>query len=221
MFSEIDKTIFPDSCEVLEIVPSQHYVFPIFKCGKSSLYESIPSTDWSILHNEEISKITTGITVFLREPKNRFISGVNTYLQQTIKEYPTLDENTILWFVDNYMFLNRHYCPQFFWLLNLARYSNPNVLIRLEHYCDISKLTNHWSDAGITRPTTEFLKKIEQFNWKQLELYLYLDQILFDRIGQELTLKDLMHILKNQYPELHKLVFGKTIDLVNYVLPST
>lgn len=221
MFSEIDKTIFPNSCEVLEIVPSQHYVFPIFKCGKSSLYESIPSKKWSVLVDNEISQITTGITVFLRDPKSRFVSGVNTYLQHITQDHPDFDQDTILWFVDNYLFLNRHYCPQFFWLLNLARYINPDVKLRLENYLEISKLTTLWSNAGVEKPTPEFLSKIENFNWKQLELYLFLDQILVDRIGQEFTIKELIQLVKHQYPDLYQLIFGKSIDLVNNVLSST
>lgn len=220
MFSKIDNTIFPESCEVLEIVPLQLYVFPIFKCGKSSLYDSIPTTNWTILRNEEISKVLSNITVFLREPKSRFVSGVNTYLQHTKSEHPDFDEDTILWFVDNYLFLNRHYCPQFFWLINLARYLNPDVKIRLESYYNISKLTSLRSNAGISKPTPQLLNKIENFNWKQLELYFYLDQILLDRLGQEFSMNELFQILRDQYPDLYQLVFGKSINLINHVLPS-
>ena len=221
MFSEIDKTIFPDSCEVLEIVPSQLYVFPIFKCGKSSLYETIPLTNWKILHNEEINKVSDSITVFLRDPKSRFISGVNTYLQHIMHNHPNFDEDTILWFVDNYLFLNRHYSPQFFWLITLAKYLPPTARIRFENYLNVSKLTTLNSDAGVSKPTPQLLSKIENFNWKQLELYIYLDQILLDRVGQEFTMRELFQLLRTQYPELYQLVFGKSISLINNVLPTT
>lgn len=221
MFSEIDKTIFTNSCEVLEIVPSQHYVFPIFKCGSSSLHDTAPIKNWKAIVDEDIKNITAPITVFLRDPKKRFISGVNTYLIQTKRQFPLLDENTILWFVDNYLFLNRHYCPQFFWLLNLSKYTNPEVKLQLCSYKNIAELTDINSDAGIPKPTDKFLEQIQQFNWKSLELYFFLDQILTDRIGQEFTVRELVDIVYREYPEVYRLVFEPTIKLSKNVLPST
>lgn len=221
MFSEIDKTIFPDRCEVLEIVPQHHYVFPIFKCGKSSLYNSIPFKDWKILANDEIYQITENITVFLRDPKSRFISGVNTYLQHILRDNPLFDEKTILWFVDHYLFLNRHYCPQFYWLINLSRYINPDIKLKLESFLNVSELTHLNSSAGIKKPSQQVLDRINLFDWKSLEPYMFLDQILIDRIGQEFTFKELVSILYNDYRDLYNLIFKQSAELTTYVLPST
>lgn len=215
MFQEIDKTIFPDCCEVLEIVPSQQYVFPIFKCGKSSLYEHLPNTDWKLLTNDELQSIQTPITVFLRDPQSRFISGVNTYVQHLNQTNPGLDTKTVLWFVDNYLFLNRHYCPQFFWLMNLVRFVDPNVKLQFRSYVDVVELSPIHSNAGVEKPSKEFLQQIKLFDWKRLELYFYLDQILVDRIGQELSFNQLIKLIQTDYPELYQLVFEKTIKIVN------
>jgi hypothetical protein len=218
MFSEIDKTIFPDSCEVLEIVPSQLFVYPIFKNGSSSLFESAPSAGWKTIDQHSISLIQTPITVFLRDPRERFISGVNTFLQHCHRDHRDLDTRTILFFVEKYLFLNRHYAPQFFWLINLSRYTNAPL-----KFCsidDIGKLTTRHSRARITPPTPEFLASIQNFPWKKLEVYFLLDQLLIDRIGQQLTFAELVNDIKQTHNYLYELVFDHN-HMVSDVLPKT
>ena len=217
MFCGIDSIIFPDSCEVVEIVPSQLYAFPVFKNGSSSLLDR--SNNWKVIQASALTNTQSPIVVFLRSPRERFISGVNTYVQRTIQQHPELDEKTILWFVDQYLFLNRHFCPQFFWLLNLARFTGPDVKLKL---CDVGDIKN-FTPMRIKPPMVEdhkFQDSIDKFNWQQLELYMFLDQILTDRIGQELSLTEIFAIIKAQHPELYRLVFDKTIQLSN-VLPKT
>jgi len=218
MFSEIDKTIFPDSCEVLEIVPSQLFVYPIFKNGSSSLTESAPTYGWKTISGADIAQIQQPITVFLRDPKERFISGVNTFLQHCHRDCKNLDTNTILFFVKKYLFLNRHYAPQFYWLINLARYSRSPI--KFQHMNDISQLTPHVTRAGIDPPTAEFLQSIQEFPWDQLELYFFLDQLLIERIGTEITFLELIHSIKNTHKDLYNLIFEQTYKIFD-VLPKT
>jgi hypothetical protein len=218
MFSEIDNTIFPDSCEVLELVPSQLFVYPIFKNGSSSLTESAPVFGWKTINKSSISQIRSPITVFLRDPKERFISGVNTFLQHCHRDYKDLDSRTILFFVEKYLFLNRHYAPQFFWLINLARYSR--APLKFQHMNDISQLTSHVTRAGVNPPTEEFLESIHNFPWSQLELYFFLDQLLIERIGTQTTFVDLVNDIKNTHHDLYELIFEKTYRIFD-ALPKT
>ena len=218
MFSEIDKTIFPDSCEVLEIVHSQLFVYPIFKNGSSSLTESASTFGWKTINQSGISQIQSPITVFLRDPKERFISGVNTFLQHCHRDYKDLDSRTILFFVEKYLFLNRHYAPQFFWLINLARYSQ--APLKFQHMNDIGRLTSCVTRAGITPPTKEFLESIQNFPWSQLELYFFLDQLLIERIGTQTTFVDLVNDIKTTHYNLYELIFEKTYRIFD-VLPKT
>jgi hypothetical protein len=223
MFSEIDKTIFPNSCEVIYLGSSQQYVFPIMKNGSSSFFVQIQKqirTDWKIIVNDKINQIDGTITVFLRHPRKRFISGVNTYLQHLERDYPGLDRKTVLWFINNYMFLNRHYCPQFFWLVNLSRFTNPNVKLMLQPMTEITNLTNMDHRANITPPTQTFLKEIETFDWPRLELYFYLDQLLVDRIGQTVTYHDLITDIQTNHKDLYDLIFKHTFNIIN-ALPKT
>lgn len=219
MFSEVDNIVFPNSCEVIRIA-SQHHAFPIYKCGSSSLIESMQDHGWTFVDVKDISAISDPIKVFLRDPKERFLSGVNTYLQHLRQEFCEVDLNTALYFVNRYLFLNRHYAPQFFWLLNLARFSSSATQVIFLPMSDISNLTPRHSRAGISPPEANLVQAIEQFDKEKLELYFYLDQVLHDNIGQVWNLHSFLLQIKNTHPVLYNLIFQNTIDIVN-VLPKT
>jgi len=218
MFFELDTIVFPTRCEVIEIVPSQHYVYPIFKNGSTSLRITQKITKWRSVCNKEIEQIQAPITVYLRNPKKRFVSGINTFVQHCLRDCPELDINTILYFVKKYLFLNRHYAPQFYWLINLARYSTAPLLF--QKLDDINKIVDIDSHARVTPPSDNFLETVESFPWEQLELYFFLDQLLIDRIGQIVTFGQLMNDIRNDHSELYQLLFKKNIELVN-VLSKT
>jgi hypothetical protein len=218
MFSELDSTIFPDSCEVIEIVPSQHYVYPIFKNGSSSLHETQTLTGWNSFFNNEITEITCPITVYLRDPQDRFVSGVNTFVQHCHRDFDNLDTNTILHFVKNYLFLNRHYAPQFFWLINLARYSTAPLI--LQNLDSINQIVDMNDSAGVSPPTKDLLDQIKNCSGQRLELYMFLDQLLIDHIGQTVTFEQLITEIKQQHTDLYNLIFQKSLTLIN-ALPKT
>ena len=219
MFSEIDKAIFPDSCEVIQIA-SQQFIYPIFKCGRSSLTWGMASRGWTFVSTEDIGKITAPIKIFLRDPRERFLSGVNTYLQHLESEGNDLDTHTVLYFVNRYLFLNRHYVPQFFWLLNLARFSRPDTLVTFSPMTEIGQLTGSNNHAGIKPMTNELRQKINSFDWSALELYHSLDQILIDHLGQTITIRDLLLYTQRNQPKLYNLAFNRTVDTID-VLPKT
>lgn len=219
MLSDIDNILFPKSCEVIQLA-SQQFVFPIMKNGSSSFYWQIQNgsrLDWKILNELEIKNIKVPVMVFLRNPKQRFISGVNTYLQHLKRDYAELDTKTILWFVDNYLFLNRHYCPQFFWLMQLSKQAD--LLLDLQPMDAITQYTNLDFHAEVDAPTEEFLKIIDSFNWKKLELYFYLDQVLLDNIGQTMSFAQILNKIRS-IPQLNDLIITPTITLSN-VLSKT
>jgi hypothetical protein len=210
MFSSIDVIVFPNSCEVIQIA-SQQFVYPIMKNGSSNFYRHIAAgnkNNWKILKNEEITKIDSPLITFIRDPRQRFISGVHTFFYHCKRDNPglNLDANTILWFVNNYLFLDRHYAPQFYWLINLSRYCNDNTLFDLRPMTDLSYIVSTHDDADVPPMTEEFVQKLNNFNWEKLELYFYLDQILFDSIGQNVTYRQLLDKVK-KCNDLYKLIF--------------
>lgn len=218
MFSEVDNIIFPNRCEVIQLA-SHLFVYPIMKNGSSSFYIQIQhglQKEWKIIKNQEIKSIAAPIITFIREPKNRFISGVNTYLYHLHRDNLNLDTQTILWFVNQYLFLDRHYCPQFFWLINLSRYCNADTLIEIQSMDSVNQYASINFDADVPKASEEFYKLIEKFNWNKLELYFYLDQILYDLIGQSLTYQQILDKIKNR-PELYDLVFNQTKKICYHV----
>ena len=214
MFSEVDSIIFPDSCEVIQVA-SQQFVYPIFKCGRSSLTLSMESKGWTFVAEKDIPTIAGPITIFLRDPRDRFLSGVNTYLQHLENEGNNLDQHTVLYFINRYLFLNRHYAPQFFWLLNLARFTGPDTLVTFSSMTEIGRLTDLNHRADVDPITNELREKIESFDWSKLELYYYLDQILLDHIGKTIKLRDLIKYVQTKHSMLYKIVFQKTLDIVD------
>jgi hypothetical protein len=217
MFSEVDNIIFPDSCEVIQVA-SQQFVYPIFKCGRSSLTWKMESRGWTFVPEQDIVKINTPIRIFLRDPRERFLSGINTYLQHLAAEGNDLDQHTVLFFVNRYLFLNRHYAPQFFWLLNLARLTRPNILVTFSPITEISQLTHVNSRARVEPLTDELRQKINSFNWTSIELYYALDQILIDHIGKTVTIHELLTYVQDNHSNLYDLVFKKSLNITN-VLP--
>jgi len=225
MFSEIDNTIFPDSCEVYRLGSSQHLIYPIMKNGSSNFRYAIEAglrKDWKILTPDELTKIDQPLVTFIRDPKKRFISGVNTYVQHLQRDNPNLDFETIMWFVEHYLFLNRHYCPQFLWLINLAKNINPDVQISLKSMSDIAQYTDMHILPGVDAVDDKFLDRINKFDWNKLELYFYLDQILIDMINNTVSYREIIQQVHNN-TLLNTLLLDKSLKLNHLLnaLPKT
>ena len=208
MLSHLDSIIFPDRCEVIEIVPSQRYVYPIFKNGRSSLYQYADKHKCRVLINEQIKRINS-INVVLRNPDERLVSGINTFVQMTIRDHPELDGSTVSWFAQNYLFLNRHYAPQFLWLLNLARYTNSDTKL---NFLGMDQLTNIAQEdhkpADILPATQQLIDQIK--NIPNNEMYQRIDQILVNYIGQSLQFGQLIQHIQQQDSVAYDFVIGRS-----------
>jgi hypothetical protein len=218
MLSHLDSIIFPDRCEVIEIVPSQRYVYPIFKNGKSSLYHYANTHKCRLLINEQIKKVNS-IDVILRDPYERFTSGINTFVQMTVRDRPELDAETILWFAQNYLFLNRHYAPQFLWLINLARYTNPNTKLNFLGMEQLTHIT-HLNDkpVGVLPATEQLVDQLK--NIPTNEMYQRIDQILLNSVGQSLQFDQLIQHIQQQDSTAYDYVVGRSQRILKptYVL---
>jgi len=221
MLSHLDCIIFPDRCEVIEIVPSQRYVYPIFKNGNSSLYNYSKKNRCKILINEQIKRISK-IDVILRDPQQRFRSGINTFIQMTLRDNPELDLATVTWFAQQYLFLNRHYAPQFLWLLNLARYLNPETTMNFLSMDQLDSITNiHSKPKGVSPISKQLLDQLE--NISNNEMYDRIDQVLMTCTGQQLTFDQLINHVKKHDPTAYDWVIGRSQRILKptYVLSQT
>ena len=197
MLSRIDEIIYPNRCEVIEFSDPQRFVYPIFKNGHSSLHEFAGSNKLKILLNEQIKNVKK-IEIVLREPQERFISGVNTFVFNTKRDNPNLDINTIIYFVENYLFLNRHYAPQLSWLVNLSRYSDAEF--NLHHMDYITHLTNINVKPKDEQKilSEEIILRLK--NNPHVEIYHRLDLILLDLVDKTLRFPEIIQYLELKDP---------------------
>jgi hypothetical protein len=210
MLSRIDEIIYPNRCEVIEFTDPQRFVYPIFKNGSSSITEYAQYQNYKILFNEQIKKPIT-IEVILRDPMSRFISGINTFVSNIKRDNPNLDIDTIIYFAENYLFLNRHYAPQLSWLLNLNKYLHKNARLRLYDMTALSSFTpltvNPTEDNLLNTQVVERLKtNIHN------EMYIRLDSLLLQLVGCEMSFIDIMAYLHKQDPIAYSKIKCTALD---------
>ena len=109
-----------------------------------------------------------------------------------------MDLDTIIYFAETYLFLNRHYAPQFSWLVNLTRYVDKNT----------TKLHLHGMDSLkeftplILKPNEEKIlsqEVVDRLNTNiHNEMYLRIDNLLLSLVGQSVTFEEILTYLKEQ-----------------------
>jgi hypothetical protein len=197
MLSQLDNIIFPDRCEVLEIVPSQRYVYPIFKNGSTSLYKK----GYRVLDQKELSQLTE-VEIFVRDPVERFFTGLQAFL----KYNPDYDPKTTIALVQNHLFLNRHFCPQFHWLVNLQRFAQPKIKISpLEQLKElIPEISN---PASVINPGIDL-------NNHKIQFYCQIDKVLtHDLLGRTVSFSTITKTIQAKYPDIYREVIQRSQDL--------
>jgi hypothetical protein len=207
MRTALDTELFPDLCEVVEIPLHHQWVYLIQKNGNSSLRDQQLQDNLAMFTNDEIQTLDH-VDVYIRNPRSRYISGVNTYLQFLQRDHPELDSATAFWFAKQYKFLNTHYLPQFHWLVNLARYLRSDAKIRLRDFRNFGSITKVKRLPKVVPPSKEFIQQLFADD-NSIELWLYLDQILLDLAGQEFTWTELLDYYKNNYKNIIEHVLPK------------
>ena len=218
MLSHLDRVLFPDRCEVREIISSQRYVYVIFKNGHSSINVSRLTDPQRIHINQQILKLNS-IDVIIRNPKDRLLSGINTFIQHTLRDNPGLDAATVEWFALNYISLDRHYASQFVWLLNLAKYLNPDAKLNLLPMSAVVELTGkNIKPDGVLQASAALTEKVSSI--KNNEMYQRIDLAIFKCIGQSLTFKELLQNIKTTDPAAYEYVVEYSQQILNptYVL---
>ena len=221
MLSHLDRIIFPDRCEVLEVVPSQRYVYVIFKNGHSSFDSFKITNPCRIIVNQQIQKLNN-IDVIIRNPEDRLVSGINTFIQHTVRDNPDLDPTTVEWFALNYLSLNRHYASQFSWLLNLARYSDPNTTLNFLPMSAVGDITGFNSiPLGVQPAPKELINQINLIT--NNEMYQRIDAVIFGCIGQSMTFAQLLQQIKIIDSPAYEYVIGHAQQILNptYALSQT
>ena len=146
--------------------------------------------------------------MYIRNPRARYVSGINTYLQNLQRDHPELDYLTAFWFAKHYKFLNTHYLPQFYWVANLSKHLRKDTKIRIRDFQKINQIIDiKITHLQIIAADKKFIKKLFEDDIN-IELWLFLDQILLDLSGQEMTWSQLLDHYQHYHP-----------DIIKHVLP--
>jgi hypothetical protein len=187
MFKDWLKLVTTD-CTVIQL-SDKMFVYPMYKNGSTSLKYYSEKNHLNIFKNKEISKLKN-ITVFLRNPTDRFISGVHSYLEyEKIK-----DVDKELKKIEKFETLDRHFIPQYFWLLHLLKYFNGNLEIK--SVSDLYNLIpNRDAPRDVRKITKEKKEKIKSIDYKK---YINIDeQIIKKYLNETVKLKNLIMEFKN------------------------
>jgi len=137
-------------CTVIRI--GRFTVYPIHRVGHTSLM-SVAEEKYV---NEQITKLDH-IDVLIRDPEQRFISGVNEYCRQ---RKLSIDE-TYKKILDNKL-IDSHFMPQYIWLMKLYRFYKGQITIRPFQF--IANITDVHLHAGsnnnklIVEPIDRFIQ---------------------------------------------------------------
>ena len=192
MFKNLTNILTAD-CEVIKFNNKQFF-YPIFKNGRSSLTLHAKINNLQLFKNKEISKLKK-ITVFFRSPRERFVSGVYTFFYLTSNQ--SVDEE-ILKKIESFEILDRHFIPQYLWLLHLRKYFDGTIEFKsvFELYNLIPERDGPWS--GNLKPwrtiTQKEKDKILSIDHKK---YIELDEKIIKKyMNQSVELKKLVREFK-------------------------
>jgi hypothetical protein len=143
---------------VVSLPLHNQWIYLIQKNGSSSLRVQQSRENLAVFTNDEISALDY-VDVYIRNPRARYVSGINTYLQHLQRDHPELDYLTAFWFARRYKFLNTHYLPQFHWVANLSKYLRDDTLIRFRNFQTFGNIADINDDAKVNKPTQEFIKQ--------------------------------------------------------------
>ena len=178
--------IFTTDCSVIKM-PDGEYVYPIFKNGRPSLRRFAQLNQLEVIKNEQLSKLTD-VTVFLREPEERFVSGVHT----VIEFEDVTDVSAFLKKIEDFSFYNRHFIPQVCWLFHLLKYFKGKV--KLLPVKALYNLIPNRDAPNINKLTAERQKQILSIEHKN---YIQADQrLMYTYLGKTVELKTIIEEFK-------------------------
>ena len=179
------------NCEAIRVEPYGFVAYPIYKNGRTSLWEYATDNNCKTFINEEL-KTLDHIIVYLRNPFERFISGVHTYL-----EFENLgsQEDTILKQIEEMTICDRHFVPQFIWLIHLSKYFKGTV--RIDSVSELYQAIPNRGSPPIPEITNKRKQKIKKINSKN---YTDIDEKIIEKymcksIKLETLIKEFYNVL--------------------------
>ena len=191
MFLMYWSKLLNTNCEAIRVEPHGFVAYPIYKNGRTSLWEYATDNNCKTFINEEL-KTLDHIIVYLRNPLERFISGVHTYL-----EFENLgsQEDTILKQIEEMTVCDRHFVPQFIWLIHLSKYFKGTV--RIDSVSELYQAIPNRGSPSIPEITNKRKQKIKKINSKN---YTDIDEKIIEKymcksIKLETLIKEFYNVL--------------------------
>jgi len=200
MLAYLDPILFPDQYKIYELTPNQ-FVYPIYKNASTTIAKTAIA-DVPYYKHAQIQVID----IYLREPFDRYVSGVQTYLRYR----PELDRATALRFIDEFLFLNSHFSLQFHWIVNLARHRD--AWMRFRHVDELKSTTDAvWNT--LTRDQT----LVDHFTHNnKLNFYLELDKLIYENfIGTTVSFRQICERIRHDRKHLYDEVIQRSQDICN------
>lgn len=167
------------------------FVFPIFKNGKSSIEHYAKTHRCKILLNEQCNRADS-ISIFLRNPHQRFVSGVHSFIEFEKRKKKNLDYDTMLYAIENYNVVNEHFLPQYFWLEKLAVYFSGKIVLKTVD--DLYAFIPNRDTPCIPKITEDQRSKISKIHFENLKY----DEMLFSKyVARTLPINELLENIKN------------------------
>jgi hypothetical protein len=219
MFCPIDVELFPEDCRVTYLSSCDQWIYWIQKNGSSSLKKEETHNGAAGYRNQDIASLPV-IDIYIRNARTRYVSGVHTYLEFLHRDNPELDRESALWFVKRYKFLNRHFLPQFFWLVNLSRYLTPGTQLRIRNLKDLKNATTYMEGPKINKLSQDFAEKL-LCDDPGMELWFFVDQILLDIAGHTVTWPQILDHYQTMHSDIWTLMIPELPQIIQHVLPKT
>jgi hypothetical protein len=189
-------TLTKADCEVIKFSKELN-IYPIFKNGRSSLTLHAERNNIPIIKNKEIS-VLSDITVYIRDPMNRFVSGVHTFFYQNQLKI----NKSNLKKIDNNKIIDRHFVSQSFWLFHLYKFYRGDVIIKdVKEVYDIVELREGpWTNNPLpwATLTEEQEKQIKNLNYEKFVKTDY--DVLYKYINKKTGLFKIIEEIKNALP---------------------
>jgi hypothetical protein len=136
MLAHWNKLLNTD-CTVVDIGP--HTVYPIFRVGSTTL-SSVCERKYV---NKQIAECKH-IDVMIRNPGDRFVSGINEYSRLN-----NLDVKETWNLVEQGKLVDRHFAPQYMWLLHLYKFYKGTVtILPFDHIKQITSVHERKDDIN-------------------------------------------------------------------------